>query len=99
MATVDPNTREKVRALVRQVLKSVPSETETPTVTEHVIVNSLRQKNGREWDRDESSRSLITEDDLRGLEPGARVRVSGNARFTPLASDVIADKGLVLVKK
>ena len=41
MAATDPATREKVRALVREVLKSVPPEPE-PSVTEHVIVNSLK---------------------------------------------------------
>jgi ribose 5-phosphate isomerase B len=99
MATVDPNAREKVRALVREVLKSVPAETEVSAVTEHVIVNSLRKKNDRTWDRDESSKSLITEDDLRGLEPGSRLRVSGQAKFTPLARDIVADKGLMLITK
>ena len=100
MAT-NPETREKVRALVREVLKSVPPETEPADANEpeHVIVNSLKAKAEREFDRDESAKSLLTEDDLRGLEPGSRVRVSANVRFTPLASDIIAEKRLVLVQK
>src|SRR5688572_22679985 len=98
MASADPVTREKVRALVREVLKSAPADPE-PAVTEHVIVNSLKPQATRQWDRDESAKSLITEDDLRGLEPGSRLRVSSNVRFTPLAGDLVAEKGIVLLTK
>jgi len=100
MATVNAETRDKVRALVREVLKNVPAEHESAAhEPEHVIVNSLKAKAEREWDRDESSKTLITEDDLRGLDVGSRVRVSANAKFTPLASDIVADKQLVLISK
>jgi len=98
MAAADPATREKVRALVREVLKSVPAEPE-PAVTEHVIVNSLKAQAARQWDRDESAKSLLTEDDLRGLEVGSRLRVAANAKFTPLAGDLVAEKGIVLITK
>jgi len=90
-------TRDRVRALVREVLKNVPAETDT--TPQHVVVNSLQDKFAREWDRDESSKQLITEDDLRGLDEGARVRVAENAKFTPLASDIIAEKRLQLIRK
>jgi ribose 5-phosphate isomerase B len=96
---VDSNTREKVRELVREVLKSVPGQEDPPVTTEHIVVNSLRQKNETKWDRDESSKMLLTEDDLRGLEFGSRLRISKDARFTPLASDIIADKRLILIEK
>lgn len=98
---VNPETREKVRALVREVLKNVPPEGEAAEDNgpEHVVVNSLKAKAEREFDRDESAKSLITEDDLRGLEPGSRVRVSENARFTPLASDIVSERRLQLVRK
>jgi ribose 5-phosphate isomerase B len=33
------------------------------------------------------------------LESGAKLRVSENARFTPLASDIIQEKNIVLIKK
>jgi ribose 5-phosphate isomerase B len=100
MAATDPATREKVRALVREVLKSVPPEAEAERpITEHVIVNSLKAQAAKEWDRDESSKALITEDDLRGLEAGSRLRISANAKFTPLAGDLVADKGIVLITK
>src|SRR5436190_10699167 len=100
----DKETRDRVRELVKQVLATVPTEGETPSPPptpgiEHVVVNSLREKSEREFDRDESSKSLITEDDLRGLEPGSRVRISENAKFTPLAHDIVGERGIVLIKK
>lgn len=98
MQSTTENTREKVRALVREVLKNVPTEPETHE-PEHVIVNSLRETATREFDRDESSKSLITEDDLRGLDHGARLRVAQNAKFTPLASDIVGEKQIVLIRK
>ena len=66
---------------------------------EHLIVNSIRERAEREYDRDESAKSLITEDDLRGLDAGSRVRVSENAKFTPLAFDIVNDKQIQLIKK
>ena len=63
------------------------------------MVNSIRERAEREYDRDESAKSLITEDDLRGLDAGARIRISENAKFTPLASDIVSEKGIQLIKK
>jgi ribose 5-phosphate isomerase B len=102
MPDTDPQTREKIRGLVREVLKSVPIEADVPpveTYPKHVVVNSLQEKAAREFDRDESSKSLITEDDLRGLEPGSRVRVAHDVRFTPLARDIIAERSIHLIRK
>ncbi len=101
MSSVSKETREKVREMVRDVLKNTPVEGEAapPHVPEHVFVNSLQEKRNREFDRDESSKSLITEDDLRGLENGARVRIADNARLTPLAQDIINEKQIELIKK
>jgi len=93
--------RERVRALVKEVLENVPVEDDSPTedFPTRVVVNSLKDEIGKEFDRDESAKKLITEDDLRGLEAGAKLRVSENARFTPLASDFIGEKRIELVKK
>ena len=98
MAEYDKETRERVRSLVREVLKTVPVE-EEDRPPEHVVVNSLQEKYAREFDRDESSRSLITEDDLRGLSEGSSIRVATNVKFTPLAADIVEEKKLVLIKK
>jgi len=103
----DKETRERVRELVRQVLASVPAENEAqmsaapqPEIfPQRVVVNSLKDEIGKEFDRDESAKNLITEDDLRGLESGARLRIAENARFTPLADDYIQEKNIVLIKK
>jgi len=98
----DKETRDRVRALVKEVLANIPVEAddEPPEIfPQRVVVNSLKEEIGREFDRDESAKSLITEDDLRGLETGARLRVSENARFTPLASDLIREKAINLIKK
>lgn len=99
--TNDKETRDRVRALVRDVLANVPvEEEETPEIfPKRVVVNSLKDEIGKEFDRDESAKSLITGDDLRGLGESARVRVSENVRFTPLASDLIREKRIELVVK
>jgi ribose 5-phosphate isomerase B len=97
----EPNeTRERVRELVKQVLANVPLE-ENPSkdLPGHVVVNSLQDKVNKDFDRDESAKSLITEDDLRGLQAGAKLRVSEQAKFTPLARDIINEKGIILIKK
>ena len=98
----DKETRDRVRALVRDVLESVPVESDAPPeiLPQRVVVNSLKSDiGGKEFDRDESAKSLITEADLRGLETGAKVRVSENAKFTPLASDLIKERRIELVLK
>lgn len=94
-------TRERVRDLVREVLKNTPVERDTPAehAPEHVVVNSLRDKYDREFDRDESAKSLITEDDLRGLDEGSRVRVRADAKFTPLAHDIVRERRIELIAK
>lgn len=96
-------TRERVRQLVRQVLENTPlAEEDEPTRAQpsakiiDVVPPPALEK---EFDRDESAKTLITEDDLRGLPEGARLRVADNARFTPLASDLINEKRIALVKK
>lgn len=95
-------TRERVRELVRQVLANVPTETEespTENFPQHIVVNSLKDKSEKEFDRDESAKNLITEDDLRGLDFGAKIRIAENAKFTPLATDLIGEKQIELIRK
>jgi len=102
MSDVNTETRDRVRALVKQVLATVPTEGEARQPSgevEHVVVNSLQAKMGKEFDRDESSKSLLTEDDLRGLEPGSRLRVAANVKFTSLAQDIVNERGIELIHK
>ena len=49
--------------------------------------------------RDESSKLVITEDDVRGLEQGAVLRIAEGARLTPLAADVIREKGIEITRR
>lgn len=101
MSLQNPETRERVRELVRQVLETVPVEDETPApeFPVRVVVNSLKAKAFSEYDRDESAKSLITEDDLRGLGEGSRVRIGLDAKFTPLAQDIVRERGIELIRK
>ena len=96
----DKETRNRVRELVKQVLESVPLEAEPQeNFPRRVVVNSLSDKIDKEFDRDESAKNLITEDDLRGLDFGAKLRIAENAKFTPLADDIIKEKNIILIKK
>ncbi len=104
MAEAPNETRDRIRALVEQVLATVPTEN-SPSIgsvekaVEHVVVNSLKNKLGKAFDRDESAKSLITEDDLRGLEPGSKLRIAEHAKFTSLAEDIINDRKIELIRK
>ena len=49
--------------------------------------------------RDESSKNVITEDDVRGLENGAILRIGEQARLTPLASDIVKEKAIQIVRR
>ena len=42
---------------------------------------------------------VITETDVRGLEPGARLRVAEGARLTPLAADIVRERRIELVRR
>ncbi|HEV7643736.1 MAG TPA: ribose 5-phosphate isomerase B [Pyrinomonadaceae bacterium] len=98
----EQSQRDRVRALVKEVLANTPVEGEdepAPSFPQHVKVNSLKDQPTADYDRDESAKNLITEDELRGLEAGMRLRVADGVRFTPLASDLVREKGIVLVKK
>jgi len=101
MPSESKETRERVRELVREVLKNTPVEPDQPAdhSPEHVVVNSLRDKYEREYDRDESAKTLITEDDLRGLDEGSRVRVRADVKFTPLAQDIVSERRIELITK
>lgn len=49
--------------------------------------------------RDESAKPVITEDDVRGLQRGEVLRIAENARLTPLASDVVTERGIEIVRR
>jgi ribose 5-phosphate isomerase B len=100
----DDATRDRVRALVRDVLsKAAPAEAEPPAPPKSTnppassaapplpTVPSVT--------RDESAKVVITEDDVRGLERGAVLRIAENARLTPLAADIVSERGIEIVRR
>ena len=53
----------------------------------------------KEYARDESSKTVITETDVRGLAEGSRLRVAEGARLTPLAADIVRERRIELVRR
>ena len=102
----DDATRDRVRALVRDVLsKAVTSEAESsvPTASPNARPAGgsppLNNASGSGVTRDESAKLVITEDDVRGLESGAVLRLAENARLTPLAADIVNERGIEIVRR
>ena len=103
----DNSTRDRIRALVREVLDKIPAEisespasANVPTATRFVDVAPASTSNAQvAVTRDESSKKVITEDDVRGLDPGAVLRIAEGARLTPLAADIVREKNIELVRR
>jgi len=97
------STRDRVRALVREVLaKAAPEsagETTQPEIPTRFVNTAPESRPEAPVTRDESAKTVITEDDVRGLEPGAVLRIGEDARLTPLAADIISDKKIELVRR
>ena len=98
----DDATRDRVRALVRDVLNKTMPETPAssaanPAGSSPPLNNP--QQTAPSVTRDESAKRVITEDDVRGLERGAVLRISENARLTPLAADIVNERGIELVRR
>ena len=94
----DDATRDRVRALVREVLAKAAPEERAQTATR--FVNTVSETNTQTAvTRDESAKSVITEDDVRGLEPGAVLRIGEDARLTPLAADIVSEKKIEIVRR
>ena len=89
----DQSTRDRIRALVRDVLDKIPAEemsgneassTGSSVATRFVDTAPSTLITSKEFiTRDESSKMVITEDDVRGLEAGAVLRIAERARLTP----------------
>src|SRR2546423_597295 len=99
----DDATRDRVRALVRDVLsKAVSSDADTTPTTAATSSNrspASQPAKGESVTRDESAKLVITEDDVRGLERGAVLRINEDARLTPLAADIVNDRGIEIVRR
>ncbi len=100
----DDATRDRVRALVRDVLsKAVPldAQSSAPATSSNpdLAFQTSAATAGSAIIRDESAKLVITEDDVRGLERGAVLRIAETARLTPLAADVVHDRGIEVVRR
>jgi ribose 5-phosphate isomerase B len=115
------STRDRVRALVREVLENAAPAEEgdgapqstaetgprtgggSPPLARVVNVAPAAAEKpaeaGKDYERDESSKTVITEDDVRGLPEGARLRVAEGARLTPLAADIVRERRIELVRR
>jgi RpiB/LacA/LacB family sugar-phosphate isomerase len=123
----EQSTRDRVRALVREVLeKAAPAEESegggaapsSGSIVTATTAGEARARAGetqprarvvnvaveppapeKDYARDESSKTVITEDDVRGLPEGARLRVAESARLTPLAADIVRERRIELVRR
>jgi ribose 5-phosphate isomerase B len=132
----EQSTRDRVRALVREVLNNAlpeeesgdasqtasPSPASAPAATTTTDASPKTKSNApsprvttvlpqagaqspanapdeKPIARDESSKTVITEADVHGLERGARLRIAEGARLTPLAADIVREQGIELVRR
>jgi ribose 5-phosphate isomerase B len=109
------SARDRVRALVREVLQNAaPAEEEhgapqpppAPRPPLARVVNvapAAAEKRPaapeKDYTHDESSKTVITEDDVRGLPEGSRLRIAEAARLTPLAADIVRERRIELVRR
>src|ERR1044072_1478043 len=97
---MEDDTRDRVRALVREVLAKAAPET-ADDQPQSRFVNTVPESSTQSATvtRDESAKSVITEDDVRGLEAGAVLRIGEDARLTPLAQDIVNEKKIEIVRR
>ena len=100
----DDATRDRVRALVRDVLSKTLPESDSATANSSAVIADVsspppNSPGGVAITRDESAKLIITEDDVRGLERGAVLRIAEHAKLTPLAADIVNERGIELVRR
>ena len=102
----DNSTRDRIRALVRDVLdKAAPenagidSSSKTSSRFIDQTPKNLATSSEGTATRDESSKTVITEDDVRDLTAGAVLRIAEGARLTPLAADIVSEKKIEIVRR
>lgn len=104
---MDNSTRDRIRALVRDVLdKSLPADApsrpDAPVTSSRfvdIVPTNPSTSSETTAIRDESSKTVITEDDVRDLAAGATLRIGEDARLTPLAADIVSEKGIQIVRR
>jgi len=98
----DQSTRDRIRALVRDVLAKIPEKEQPISSSEKAskfIDTVPATPAASSFTRDESAKLVITEDDVRGLDEGAVLRIAEGARLTPLAADIVKEKRIELVRR
>lgn len=104
---MDNAARDRIRALVRDVLdKTLPDEAQSrlaSNATSSRFIDTVPKSSAISYDttdvRDESSKTVITEDDVRDLADGAVLRISESARLTPLAADIVSQKKIEIIRR
>jgi ribose 5-phosphate isomerase B len=101
---MDNSTRDRIRALVRDVLdQNLPAPGEgRPSASEtssRFVDTAPKDSPGDANTRDESAKTMITEDDVRDLAPGSSLRIAEGARLTPLAADIVSEKRIEIVRR
>jgi ribose 5-phosphate isomerase B len=104
---MDNAARDRIRALVRDVLdKTLPDEAQSglpSNPTSSRFIDTVPKSSAISSDttnvRDESSKTVITEDDVRDLADGAVLRISESARLTPLAADIVSQKKIEIIRR
>lgn len=101
----DRSSRDRIRALVRDVLsKSIssdiePDDSDSPPRSRFIDLAPQSSSADTQIVRDESSKMVITEDDVRGLEQGAALRIAEGARLTPLAADIVNERKIEIIRR
>jgi len=103
----DNSTRDRIRALVRDVLdKALPQDSESghgQSQTSSRFIDTAPQNpdssSKTAATHDESSKTVITEDDVRDLATGSVLRIAEGARLTPLAADIVREKRIEIVRR
>jgi len=98
----DNTTRGRIRALVRDVLdKALPEEaaSASSTTSTRFIDTAPTASSPTTVTADESSKTVITEDDVRDLAAGSVLRIAEGARLTPLAADMVSEKQIQIVRR
>jgi ribose 5-phosphate isomerase B len=101
----DQSQRDRIRALVRDVLDKASASEAGSNVdnlapaSRFIDMTPQNSESTGAVTRDESSKMVITEDDVRGLESGAVLRIAEGARLTPLAADIVSDKKIEIVRR
>ncbi|HKP47596.1 MAG TPA: ribose 5-phosphate isomerase B [Pyrinomonadaceae bacterium] len=95
----DTAARDRIRALVRDVLDKALPENNSSTTSSRFIDTAPAPSSEKAITRDESSKTVITEDDVRDLPAGSVLRIAEGARLTPLASDIVNEKQIEITRR